>query len=110
MTTFYTEAAQSTAADIRNSNYQELKGRVHQELRDRTVAMFVDTLPQGVWQLAYDLRAEVPGQFHALPLLAQAMYVPEIRANSAEIRIEVEDRKPEVTHRFRRAVVEGGGK
>src|SRR6476620_3815118 len=35
MATFYTEAAQSTAADIRNSNYQELKGRVHQELLGR---------------------------------------------------------------------------
>jgi len=34
-----------------------------------------------------------PGQFHALPVLGQAMYVPEIRANSAEVRINVEDAK-----------------
>jgi hypothetical protein len=38
------------------------------------------------------------------------MYVPEIRANGAEVRIEVEDKKPEPTHRFRRAVVEEGGR
>jgi hypothetical protein len=43
--------------------------------------------------MRYDFRAEVPGKFHALPVLGQAMYVPEIRANSAEVRISVEDAK-----------------
>jgi uncharacterized protein YfaS (alpha-2-macroglobulin family) len=43
--------------------------------------------------MRYDFRAEVPGKFHALPVLGQAMYVPEIRANSAEIRVNVEDAK-----------------
>jgi hypothetical protein len=66
---------------------------VYQELRDRKVALFIDKLPQGVWEIRYDLRAEVPGHFHALPVLAHAMYVPEIRANSAEVRIHVEDKK-----------------
>jgi uncharacterized protein YfaS (alpha-2-macroglobulin family) len=64
---------------------------VYQELRDRKVAMFVDKLPEGVWELRYDLRAEVPGKFHALPLMGHAMYVPEIRANGAETRIQVID-------------------
>lgn len=62
---------------------------VYQELRDRKVAMFIDHLPQGMWEIRYTLRAEVPGQFHALPLLGQAMYVPEIRANGDEVRITV---------------------
>jgi uncharacterized protein YfaS (alpha-2-macroglobulin family) len=66
---------------------------IHQELRDRTVAMFMDRLPEGSWEIRYDLRAEVPGTFHALPLLAHAMYVPEIRANSDEIRLTVNDRR-----------------
>jgi len=66
---------------------------VYQELRDRKTALFIDHLPQGVWQVSYDYRAEVPGQFHGLPVLGQAMYVPEIRANSAEIRVTVEDAK-----------------
>jgi uncharacterized protein YfaS (alpha-2-macroglobulin family)/tetratricopeptide (TPR) repeat protein len=65
---------------------------VHQELRDRKVALFVDKLSEGVWQVTYDLRAEVPGRFHALPVLGHAMYVPEIRCNSGEIRITVNDR------------------
>ena len=62
---------------------------VYQELRDRKVALFIDHLPQGIWEIHYTLRAEVPGSFHALPLLGQAMYVPEIRANSEEVRMQV---------------------
>ncbi len=65
---------------------------VYQELRDRKVALFISKLPQGVWEIKYDLRAEVPGQFHALPVVGHAMYVPEIRCNGAEIRIRVQDR------------------
>ncbi|MDB6112469.1 MAG: Large extracellular alpha-helical protein, partial [Pedosphaera sp.] len=66
---------------------------VYQELRDRKVALFIDKLPQGVWEIKYDLRAEVPGQFHALPVVGHAMYVPEIRCNGQEVRITVEDAK-----------------
>jgi uncharacterized protein YfaS (alpha-2-macroglobulin family) len=65
---------------------------VHQELRDRKVALFVDKLPQGVWEIRYDLRAEIPGRFHALPTLGEAMYVPEIRCNGAEARLTVTER------------------
>lgn len=65
---------------------------VHQELRDRKVACFLDKMDQGVWEIRYELRAEVPGEFHALPLLGHAMYVPEIRCNSAETKIQIEDR------------------
>ena len=57
------------------------------------MALFVDKLPEGVWEISYDARAEVPGTFHALPVVGQAMYVPEIRANSAELRIQVTDVK-----------------
>ncbi len=66
---------------------------VHQELRDRKVALFVDKLPEGVWELRYTFRAEVPGAFHALPVLGHAMYVPEIRCNGDEIRVTVLDAK-----------------
>jgi hypothetical protein len=67
---------------------------VYQELRDRKVALFVDKLPEGVWQIRYDLRAEVPGEFHALPVVGHAMYVPEIRCNGAELRVTVNDTMP----------------
>src|SRR6185312_10651339 len=64
---------------------------VYQELRDRKVAMFIDHLPEGIWQLSYEMRAEAPGSFHALPVLGHAMYVPEIRTNGGEVRIKVVD-------------------
>jgi len=41
---------------------------VYQELRDRKVALFIDHLPEGVWQISYEMRAESPGAFHALPV------------------------------------------
>ena len=42
--------------------------------------------------MRYELRAEVPGEFHALPVLGHAMYVPEIRCNSTEMHLEVTER------------------
>jgi len=74
------------------ARYTNRQRSAHQELRDRKVALFLDKLPQGVWELRYDLRAEVPGRFHALPTLGEAMYVPEIRCNGAETRLTVNER------------------
>ena len=79
----------SGVASLEQIDYTGRTQWVYQELRDRKVAMFVDKLPEGVWEIRYELRAEVPGEFHALPLTGHAMYVPEIRANDAEIRVKV---------------------
>ncbi|HEV2668363.1 MAG TPA: hypothetical protein VG324_25830, partial [Blastocatellia bacterium] len=76
-----------------NANYTGRRRRVYQELRDRKVALFIDKLPEGVWEIRYQLRAETPGRFHALPVTGHAMYAPEIRANSVETRLVVEDGK-----------------
>ena len=65
---------------------------MHQEWRDRKVALFIDKLPEGVWEIRYTLRAEVPGHFNAMPTLGHAMYIPEIRGNSRGQIIEVMDR------------------
>jgi hypothetical protein len=77
-----------------DSDYTGETRGVYQELRDREVGLFIDHLPQGVWEIRYNFRAETPGQFHALPVVGGAMYVPEIRCNSAELRIKVEDKAP----------------
>lgn len=66
---------------------------VYQELRDTKIATFADKLPQGYWELRYTLRAEIPGSFSVLPAMGHAMYVPEIRANSAELKLAIEDEK-----------------
>src|SRR5262245_12278929 len=76
-----------------NANYTGQRRWVYQELRDRKVALFIDKLPEGVWEIRYQLRAETPGRFHALPVIGHAMYTPEIRANGVETRLIVEDGK-----------------
>jgi uncharacterized protein YfaS (alpha-2-macroglobulin family) len=72
-----------------NANYTGRRRWVYQELRDRKVALFIDKLPEGVWEIRYQLRAETPGRFHALPVIGHAMYAPEIRANGLETRLIV---------------------
>ncbi len=64
---------------------------VYQEFRDQKAAFFISSLKQGKHLLRYELRAEIPGEFHAMPDQAHAMYVPEIRANSDEMRMTVTD-------------------
>jgi alpha-2-macroglobulin len=76
-----------------SANYTGRRRTVYQELRDRKVALFIDKLPEGVWEIRYQLRAETPGRFHALPVIGHAMYAPEIRANGVETRLIVEDGK-----------------
>lgn len=55
----------------------------HMELRDERVAFFATYLNQGKHRIAYRLRAEIPGEFHALPARAECMYAPLVRGNSA---------------------------
>jgi len=62
------------------------------ELRDEKVVFFLSHLNQGRLKLEYRLRAEIPGKFHAMPTRGFAMYAPEIRASSDEMRLEITDR------------------
>jgi uncharacterized protein YfaS (alpha-2-macroglobulin family) len=39
----------------------------------------------------YRLRAEIPGQFAALPAKASATYAPELKGNSDEIKLKIVD-------------------
>lgn len=59
------------------------------EWRDRRAAIFASRLTAGFWEIRYRYRAETPGRFAALPVTAEAMYVPGLRANSVgqEVRI-----------------------
>lgn len=63
----------------------------YMELRDEKVSLFVQFLPRGRHNLSYRLRAEIPGKFSALPTTAQAMYAPELRANSDEMKWIIRD-------------------
>jgi uncharacterized protein YfaS (alpha-2-macroglobulin family) len=61
------------------------------EFRDQTVRFYARTLARGERTARYRLRAETPGKFAALPAQISAMYAPELRGNSDEIRVVVED-------------------
>lgn len=63
----------------------------HAELRPDRVALFLTELRVGTTTLSYELRAEVPGKFAALPARMEAMYAPELQATSDEMRFEVRD-------------------
>ena len=48
-------------------------------------------LPRGTHNLSYRVKAEIPGRFSALPAKASGMYAPELRANSDEFKVRIED-------------------
>ncbi len=61
------------------------------EFRDERVAFFVRQLMRGKHSISYRLRAEIPGKFSALPTRASAMYAPELKANSDEMKVGITD-------------------
>jgi len=63
----------------------------YMELRDNRTSFFVRQLLRGKHSAAYRLRAEIPGKFSALPAKASAMYAPELRGNSDEIKLQIKD-------------------
>ena len=63
----------------------------YMEFRDNRVVFFVRRLARGEHSVSYRMRAEIPGKFSALPTKAWAMYAPELKANSDEIKLQVED-------------------
>ena len=73
------------------SGYNGNEMHAYVEFRDERVAFFVRALARGQHSLSYRLRAEIPGKFSALPTKASAMYAPELKANSDEIKLTIED-------------------
>ncbi len=61
------------------------------EYRDNRVAFFVRWLARGQHSVNYRMRTEIPGKFAALPTRASAMYAPELRGNSDEIKLNIVD-------------------
>ncbi|MGL6193815.1 MAG: alpha-2-macroglobulin, partial [Thermoguttaceae bacterium] len=59
------------------------------EFRDNRVTFFVYKLARGKHSVSYQLRAEQPGVFSALPAKIEAMYAPELKGNSNEFKLEI---------------------
>ncbi|MHB9132305.1 MAG: alpha-2-macroglobulin family protein [Armatimonadota bacterium] len=84
------KAAGCEPVEVR-SGYSANDMGAYMELRDERVAFFVRSLARGKHSLSYRLRAEIPGQFSAMPTKASAVYAPELKANSDEMKLKIED-------------------
>jgi len=73
------------------SGYNPNDMGAYMELRDDKVCFFVRQLARGKHSVSYRLRAEIPGKFSALPTRAYAMYAPELKGNSDEMKVGIED-------------------
>jgi len=76
--------------DVR-SGYNGNALGAYMEFRDNRVVMFVRRLARGKHSISYRMRAEIPGRFSALPTRVHAMYAPELKGNSDEIKLNVKD-------------------
>jgi uncharacterized protein YfaS (alpha-2-macroglobulin family) len=61
------------------------------DVRDDRIAFFMKSLNPGTHILEYNLRAQTPGLYQALPTSVQGMYNPEIRTESAGDRITIRE-------------------
>lgn len=68
---------------------------IYREEHDDRSVFFLESLPPGVSEIRFSLRATTPGDFQTLPAVVEAMYVPEIRANSATRRLRIAPRGAE---------------
>ena len=59
------------------------------DIRDDRIAFFARDLSKGTHIIEYNLRVQTPGICRALPTLVQAMYSPDITAETAEDRLEI---------------------
>ncbi|MDF9826490.1 uncharacterized protein YfaS (alpha-2-macroglobulin family) [Ereboglobus sp. PH5-10] len=66
--------------------------RIYREEHDDHSAFFLDHVEAGEWEIRFTMRAITPGDFRALPVKVEAMYVPEIRANSDARRVRIDAR------------------
>jgi uncharacterized protein YfaS (alpha-2-macroglobulin family) len=77
--------------ELVRSGYNPNDLGAYMELRDDRVCFFVRWLARGKHSVSYHLRAEIPGRFSALPARASAMYAPELKGNSDEIKLAIVD-------------------
>jgi uncharacterized protein YfaS (alpha-2-macroglobulin family) len=84
------KAAGFEAVNVR-SGYDGNEMGAYVEYRDRKVCFFIHRLARGRHSISYRMRAEIPGKFSALPTRAYAMYAPELKANSDEIKLVIID-------------------
>lgn len=63
---------------------------IYREEHDDHSAFFLDHPEAGEWEIRFTMRAVTAGDFRVLPVQVEAMYAPEVRANSDARRVRIE--------------------
>lgn len=63
---------------------------IYREEHDDRTVFFLDRIDSGTWEIRFTMRATTPGDFRILPAEVEAMYVPEVRANSDARRLRID--------------------
>ncbi len=81
------------ADDASSDRVNDSRGRdertLYREERDDRSVFFLHHVPAGRWEIRYTLRAAFAGDFRALPVTSEAMYVPVIAAHSEARRLTI---------------------
>ncbi len=77
------------ADDGSDGNEAKLGRAIYREEYDDKSVFFIDHLAAGRSEIRFGMRATTRGDFRALPAKVEAMYVPEIRANSDARRLKI---------------------
>ena len=59
------------------------------DVRDDKIAFFARKMGKGKHVIEYNLHATTPGSYHVMPALVQAMYSPQIHAETSETKVTV---------------------
>lgn len=73
------------------SGYNGNELGAYAEFRDETVNFFCRRLARGKHSVSYRVTAQIPGSYSALPTQGYAMYAPELKGNSDEQKLRIQD-------------------
>jgi hypothetical protein len=63
---------------------------IYREEHDSQSVFFIDHLEAGRWEIRFGMRATFAGDYRAAPVMVEAMYAPEVRANTDSRRLKIE--------------------
>ena len=69
-----------------------LRGDIAREFRDQRTVIFADYF-DGDATFQYAMRVLIPGEFKVAPARAELMYQPTVQANTANMRLNILDKK-----------------
>lgn len=67
--------------------------RIYREEHDNRSVFFLDRIEAGQWEIRFGLRNRIPGKFRVAPAKIEAMYAPEVRANTTARRLVIAPRE-----------------